>query len=217
MKVFVVGANGQVGQEVVRTLQEDTKHEVTAMVRKEEQQQQWQAKEVASVLADLTGPVEDLAKAMKGHDAVIFAAGSGGSTGADQTLLIDLDGAVKTVEAAEQAGVTRYIMLSAFGAGDRGNWNDEMKPYYAAKYYADHHVQESSLDWTILRPGALVNEAATDKYAAGEAAKPGEITRPDVAHALAHLVDNSSTYGKAIELVNGDHSFEAALKAGNIG
>lgn len=214
MKVFVVGANGQVGQELVNTLHKDEAHEVTAMVRKDEQQKEFEQKGVHAVLADLEGSVDDLAKAMNGYDAVIFAAGSGGSTGADMTLLIDLDGAVKTVEAAEKAGVKRYVMLSAFGAGDRSTWSDEIKPYYVAKYYADHHVEESSLDWTILRPGALTNDAPTGRYAAGKDAKPGDITRDDVAHALAHVVGDSSTYGKSIELVNGDQELGDALKSG---
>ena len=214
MKVFVVGANGQVGHELVHTLHKDEHHEVTAMVRKEEQQKEFEDKGIHSVLADLEGTVEDLADAMKGYDAVIFAAGSGGSTGQDMTLLIDLDGAVKTVEAAEQAGVKRYVMLSAFGVGDRSTWSDEIKPYYVAKYYADHHVEESSLDWTILRPGALTDDEPTGKFAAGSDAKPGDITRHDVAHALAHVVDDSSTSRKSIELVNGDHSLADALKSG---
>lgn len=214
MKIFIVGANGQVGQELVRTLHEEQNHEVTAMVRKKEQQQQLEQQGIHSVVADLTGSVAALADAMKGHDAVIFAAGSGGSTGLDMTLLIDLDGAVKTVEAAEQAGVKRYVMLSAFGAGNRETWSDEIKPYYVAKYYADHHVEESTLDWTILRPGALTDDPATGKFAAGKEAEPGAITRADVAHALAHVVGDSSTYGQAIELVNGEKSIEAALKSG---
>lgn len=214
MKVFVVGANGQVGQHLVDKLHKDAHHEVTAMVRKKEQQQELEEKGIHTVLADLEGSVDDLAKAMKGYEAIIFAAGSGGATGQDMTLLIDLDGAVKTVEAAEKAGAKRYIMLSAYGAGDRSTWSDVIKPYYVAKYYADHHVQESSLDWTILRPGALTDDAATGKYAAGKDAKPGDITRADVAYALAHLLDDSSTYGKAIELVNGNHDFKAALQSG---
>lgn len=214
MKIFIVGANGQVGQELVRTLHEEQNHEVTAMVRKKEQQQQLEQQGIHSVVADLTGSVTALADAMKGHDAVIFAAGSGGSTGLDMTLLIDLDGAVKTVEAAEQAGVKRYVMLSAFGAGNRETWSDEIKPYYVAKYYADHHVQESSLDWTIMRPGALTDDPPTGKFAAGMEAKPGPITRADVAHALAHVVGDASTYGQAIELVNGEKSMEDALKSG---
>ncbi|WP_342526553.1 SDR family oxidoreductase [Chryseomicrobium sp. FSL W7-1435] len=214
MKVFVIGANGQVGHELVNTLHKNEHHEVTAMVRKEEQQKELEDKGITSVIADLEGSVDELAEAMKGQDAVIFAAGSGGGTGQDMTLLIDLDGAVKTVEAAEQAGVQRYVMLSAFGVGDRSTWSDEIKPYYVAKYYADHHVEESSLDWTILRPGALTDDAATGKYAAGKDAEAGEITRNDVAHALAHIVDDSSTSKKAIELVNGKHPIEAALKSG---
>lgn len=211
MKVVVIGANGQIGQYVVKELQQSDTHSVTAVVRKEEQAEQLRASNIQAIVADLEGSVEDLAKAITGTNAVIFIAGSGGHTGPDKTLLIDLDGAVKTMEAAKQVGVERYIMVSAYDADNRTNWNETMRPYYVAKHYADRMLEASSLNYTIVRPGGLVNEPAIRKIAVGVEAKPSTITREDVAHTLIATLDNKKTFRRAFNLVNGDHSIETAL------
>lgn len=66
--------------------------------------------------------------------------------------MIDLDGAVKTVEAAEMVGIKRFIMVSAIQAHKRESWNEKMVPYYVAKYYADKILEQSELTYTIIRP-----------------------------------------------------------------
>lgn len=78
--------------------------------------------------------VDSIATAAKGCDAIVFTAGSGGKTGDDKTLLIDLDGAGKTIEAAEKAGIDRFIMVSAIQANNRDNWHHNILPYYAAVF-----------------------------------------------------------------------------------
>ncbi|MBD1301100.1 NAD(P)H-binding protein, partial [Pseudomonas aeruginosa] len=123
MNVLVIGANGQIGKFLVQQLAQEGKHQVTAMIRKPEQADALEQLGASVVIGDLEGSVEDLAEAMKDHNAIVFTAGSGGSTGADKTLLIDLDGAVKTMEAAQQQGITRYILVSAFGADQREKWS----------------------------------------------------------------------------------------------
>lgn len=100
MKVFVVGANGQIGKHLVNLLKNSDDHTVRAMVRKKEQVAEFEEQGIDTSLADLEGNVDNIANAASGCDAVVFAAGSGGHTGADKTMLIDLDGAVKTMEAA---------------------------------------------------------------------------------------------------------------------
>ncbi|SPT61477.1 Uncharacterised protein [Aerococcus viridans] len=82
-------------------LNESETHSVRAFVRKEEQAKELESKGIETHLGNLEGSVSDLKEAVKGTDAVVFTAGSGGSTGADKTLLIDLDGAVKVMEAAQ--------------------------------------------------------------------------------------------------------------------
>lgn len=212
MKVIVIGANGQIGQLVVKELQKSDIHSVTAVVRKEEQAEKLIADNIQAMVADLEGTVEELTEIFSGTDAIIFAAGSGGHTGPDKTLLIDLDGAVKTMEAAKQAGVDRYIMVSAFDADKRQNWNEGMRPYYVAKHYADRMLEASGLNYTIVRPGGLVNEPPTLKITAEAEAKPGTITRADVAHTLISILENKKTYRRSFNLVNGENPIDTAIE-----
>src|SRR5699024_1874158 len=163
MKVLVVGANGQIGKQIVKQLQNNDQHTVRAMVRKEEQAEELKKNGVDAVIANLEGSKNSIVKAAKGCEAVIFTAGSGGSTGPDKTLLVDLDGAVKTIEAAEEAGAERFVMVSALQANNRENWNEKIRHYYAAKHYSDRILEASNLSYTIVRPGGLLNEEGTGK------------------------------------------------------
>lgn len=212
MNVFVIGANGQIGRQLVERLHEAGDHHVTAMVRKEEQLEALKSKGINGVFGDLEGPVDELTKAIEGADVVVFAAGSGGSTGADKTLLIDLDGAAKSIEAAQANGnVKHFVMVSALKAEDRSAWPDSMKPYYVAKHHADRLLESSGLTYTIVRPGALTDDAGTGKVKTGDVST-GEIPRADVAHFLAHVIEHGDKVkNKAIDLVSGDTAIESSL------
>ncbi|MFJ7755432.1 SDR family oxidoreductase [Peribacillus muralis] len=212
MKVFVVGANGQIGKHLVDLLNDSQEHRVRAMIRKEEQRKHFEKNGIESVVVSLTGSVEEIANAAKGCDAIVFTAGSGGSTGADQTLLIDLDGAVKTIEAAENLGIDRFIMVSAFQANNRDNWNEAIKPYYVAKHYADRALLQSDLLYTIIRPGGLVNEPGTGKVTAAEGVDRGSISREDVARTILAALAEENTYRRSFDLVAGDTAISAALR-----
>ncbi|MBT2667469.1 SDR family oxidoreductase [Bacillus sp. ISL-4] len=212
MKVFVVGANGQIGKYLVDLLKDSPEHSVRAMVRKEEQSRHLEKSGIESVVVSLTGSVEELTNAAKGCDTIVFTAGSGGSTGADQTLLIDLDGAVKTIEAAENLGIKRFIMVSAFQANNRENWNEAIKPYYVAKHYADRALLQSDLNYTIIRPGGLVNEPGTGKVAAAEELERGSIAREDVARTIFASLTEENTYKRSFDLISGDTAIAEALR-----
>src|SRR5699024_1511816 len=106
--VFVIGANGRIGKQLVGLLHQSDKHTVRAMVRDKDQKEFLEDGGVEAVLADLEhSTVEELAEAAKDCDAIVFTAGSGPNTGADKTILVDLDGAAKSIEAAEIAGIKR--------------------------------------------------------------------------------------------------------------
>ncbi len=212
MNVLVIGANGQIGQKVVNLLQESEEHTVKAMVRKEEQASALAKQGVESVVASLEDSVDELANAITGSDAVIFTAGSGGKTGSDKTLLVDLDGAVKTVEASEKLGINRYVMVSAFQANNRKNWNDSLLPYYAAKHYADKALEASSLSYTIVRPGGLLNEEGTGKVAIGEQLDRGSVPREDVAQVVVDSLTTQNVNNRAFDLTSGDTPIKEALQ-----
>lgn len=216
MKVLVVGANGKIGSQVVNMLEESGTHSVTAFVRKEDQVEELKQKGIKAHLGNLEGPISDLEEAVKGMDAVVFSAGSGGSTGADKTLLIDLDGAVKVMEAAQHVGVNRFVLVSAFGADNRENWSEDMAPYYVAKHYADKALQQTELDYTIVRPGGLLDEPAKDTIKVGPSIQLSEsdyktIPREDVAKVIVASLDNEKTYRKTFDLLTGEQSIEEAL------
>ncbi|MBT2571392.1 SDR family oxidoreductase [Planococcus sp. ISL-110] len=205
MNVLVIGANGQVGRNVVKELAESN-HQATAMVRKEEQVDKM--KELGAdkvVLADLE---KDFSDAFKGVDAVIFAAGSGPSTGADKTLTIDLWGSVKAAQYAQEKGIKRFVQLGSVGSNDPDAGGEAMKPYLVAKRTADDLLQTTDLDYTIVRPGALSDEDKSEKIEVslkGFSSLEGRsIPRADVAHILVGVLDRSNTYNKVFEVLQGD-------------
>lgn len=212
MKVFVVGANGQIGRHLIQKLKRNEEHTPKAMVRNEEQSLQLKNEGIETVIANLEDTVETIADAVKGCDAIVFTAGSGGKTGADKTLLIDLDGAVKTMEAAEKVGIKRFIIVSALQAHHRENWNDSIKPYYVAKHYADRVLVSSDLDYTIIRPGGLLNEPGTGKVSIAENLQRGAISREDVAELIIACLNVKNTLRRSFDVVAGETPINVAIK-----
>jgi len=204
MNVLVIGANGKVGSHVVHKLKE-AGHAPVAMLRKEEQAEQFAKEHVKTVLADLEG---DFHKAFNDVDAVVFAAGSGPNTGADKTIIIDQEGAIESVDLARKHGVKRFVLLSSMGA-DNPKAADQIKHYLYAKHRADQHLQDSGLNYKILRPGALTNDQGTGKVNLHEG-KPekGSIPRDDVAEVLAELVMTPSDENKIFNVIEGDQSIK---------
>lgn len=211
MKVLVVGANGQIGRHFVKMLTKSKHHIPKAMIRKEEQVSFFNSLGVETVLSSLEDSVEEITVAMKGCDAAVFAAGSGGKTSADKTLLVDLDGAAKTIEAAERTGTKRFLMISAINADKRDMWKEDLAHYYVAKHHADNILRASGLVYTIVRPGLLTNEPATGKILAVTDLDSGEISREDVARVLLEALDNEHVFNKTFAVVSGDSDIKSAL------
>lgn len=212
LKVCVIGANGQIGKQLVQLLHESEAHSVRAMVRSDEQAQALRENGIEAVVANLEGTVDEIADAVNGSDTIVFTAGSGGHTGADKTLLVDLDGAIKSVEAAEKTGVNRYIMVSALQAHNRENWNEKIRHYYVAKHYADKALMDSNLTYTIVRPGGLTNEKGTGKVAIAENLPRATVTREDVAKTVFASLDEKNTYNRSFDLIQGEDGIAEALK-----
>jgi uncharacterized protein YbjT (DUF2867 family) len=213
VKVFVIGANGQIGKHIVSMLKDSEDHTVKAMVRKEAQAEELKKEGVEAAVANLEGSAGEIQEAMAGSDAVIFTAGSGGSTGADKTMLVDLDGAIKSIEAAEKAGVSRFVMVSALQAHNRESWGEGTPSYYyVAKHYADRALMNSSLTYTIIRPGGLLNESGTGKVTAAENLDMKTIPREDVARTVIESLTETNTYHRGFDLLSGETEIKEALK-----
>ena len=198
MKVLVAGAHGKTARRLVRMLAQDG-HEVRGLVRKEEQMPDVGADGAEPVLVDLEEEEVEgaVGRAVEGCDAVIFAAGAGPGSGAARKETMDYRGAAKLVEAAERHGARRYLMLSSMGAGNPEGGSEAMQPYLFAKARADERLQESGLDYTIIRPGSLTDEEGMGRIEAAETlGRRGEISRDDVARTFAEALEMTSTYHK---------------------
>ncbi|MFC5712611.1 SDR family oxidoreductase [Thalassorhabdus alkalitolerans] len=212
MRVLIVGANGKVARHSLRHFKDSDKHEAVAMIRKEEQASELKELGAAeTVIADLEG---DISHAFNGIDAVIFAAGSGPHTGADKTVLIDLWGAIKTIDEAKKQGVNRFVMISAINVDDPEEAPEKMRHYVVAKKLADDHLKASGLDYTIVRPGPLTNDDPTGQLLIEEKIghRNGEITRGDVGHVVFETVDKENTHHKVFEILNGEALLEEAIQ-----
>jgi uncharacterized protein YbjT (DUF2867 family) len=189
-------------------------HEVRGLVRKEKQMPDVEADGADPLLVDLEEEgVGAVGRAVDGCDAVIFAAGAGPGSGAARKETMDYGGAVKLVEAAEQHNARRYLMLSSMGAGDPEGGSEAMRPYLRAKARADERLQESGLDYTIIRPGSLTDEEEAGRIEAEESlGRRGEISRADVARTFAEALGAKNTYRKTFEILAGNTPIREALE-----
>jgi uncharacterized protein YbjT (DUF2867 family) len=212
-KTLVIGANGQIGKQLIARMTA-AGMPVKAMVRDSQQAKSMQAIGAETIVADLEDALPDAAFA--DCDKVVFTAGSGGKTGADKTILIDLWGAVKAVDMAKKHTVKQFVMVSARDAGDPENGTPAIKHYNICKHFADKHLLESGVPYTILRPGRLTDEPATGRITTRRPDNKDEmiITRADVAACVLQCLDHSEAINQVDELYNGDMPIaEAFIKA----
>ncbi|PHR93529.1 MAG: NAD-dependent dehydratase [Leeuwenhoekiella sp.] len=206
--ILVAGANGTTGKKIITYLKESQYFNPVAMVRKAEQQKQFEIQDIDTVLGDLE---EDLTDVVKGIDKVIFAAGSGGHTGPEKTTAVDQEGAKSLIDASKKAGIKKFVMLSSINADDPSS-SDKLQHYLEAKKNADEHLMNSGLNYTIVRPGSLTNDSGTREIKASKKVDYGEITRDDVAYTLVHVLNDDVAQNAVFEMIEGDTRIEDAIK-----
>jgi uncharacterized protein YbjT (DUF2867 family) len=209
-RVVVIGGHGKVALELARILTERG-DEVDSVFRNPDHSDDVAATGARPVVADIERLDTDaLADLVAGHDAVVFSAGAGGGN-PERTYAVDRDAAIRVIDAAGQAGAPRFVMVSYFGAGpDHGVPPDD--PFFAyaeAKAAADAYLRASELAWTVLGPGRLTLHAPTGKIALAQG--KGEVSRADVALAVAAALADDSTIRRTIEFNNGDIPIADAL------
>jgi uncharacterized protein YbjT (DUF2867 family) len=209
-RVVVIGGHGKVALELARILTERS-DEVDSVFRNPDHSDDVAATGAHPVVADIERlDTNALADLVAGHDAVVFSAGAGGGN-PERTYAVDRDAAIRVIDAAGQAGVPRFVMVSYFGAGpDHGVPPDD--PFFAyaeAKAAADAYLRASELAWTVLGPGRLTLDAPTGKIVLAQ--DKGEVSRADVALVVAAALADDSTVRRTIEFNNGDIPVAAAL------
>ncbi|HEY5114777.1 MAG TPA: SDR family oxidoreductase [Nakamurella sp.] len=215
MKVIIAGGHGKIGLRLARLLGEREEHPV-GLIRKAEQEGELIALGAHPVVFDLeSGSAADLAEILRGADAVVFAAGAGPGSGAARKDTMDRGGAMLLADAAELAGVRRYVMVSAIGADDgpSPDHDEVYAAYITAKKAADDEIRGRRLDWTILRPGRLTMSSGTGHVELAEHTERGQIPREDVAAVLLALLDEPGTAGLSLDVVGGTVPIHEAVAA----
>ena len=200
--ILVIGASGQIGKQATGKLLE-AGHKVIAPVRSPEKLEDIQSDNLTVKKQNLE---EDVSAHFNGVDSVVFTAGSGGNTGADKTLLIDLWAARNAVNYAKDANINQFIMVSSIGAGDPDGVDSAIKPYLVAKHMADEHLKNSNIPLVILRPGTLLNEPGTHLVTTDMPDNKDDavIPREDVATAIVECVSRSTNDNRVTYLFKGE-------------
>jgi len=211
MRVVIAGGHGQIALLLEKVLAERGDHPV-GVVRNPDHVDDVEATGAEAVVLDLEDTdVAALTDVVKGADAVVFAAGGGPNSGAARKETVDKGAAVLLADAAEQAGVRRYVMVSSMGTDKADPASDDVfQVYLRAKKAADDDLRARDLDWTVVRPGRLTDETPTGRVQVGTLPR-GEISRADVASVLATVLTEDATIGKTFDLLAGHQTVEAAL------
>jgi len=211
MRVVIAGGHGQIALHLERLLAA-AGHVPLGVVRNPDHVPDLEAAGAEAVVLDLErATAADLAAVVAGADAVVFAAGGGPGSGAARKDSVDRGAAALLADAATQAGVRRYVMVSSMGT-DRADpaSDDVFQVYLRAKKAADDDLRARDLDWTIVHPGRLTDDPPTGLVCVGRLDR-GEVTRADVAAVLVAVLGTPSTVGADFDLLNGDAPVPEAL------
>ena len=211
MRVVIAGGHGQVALLLERRLTE-IGDEAVGIVRNPDHVADVEATGAEAAVLDLEhATVEEVAALLAGADAVVFAAGGGPGSGAARKETVDKGAAILLADAAEQAEVRRYVMVSSMGT-DRADpdSDDVFQVYLRAKRAADDDLRARDLDWTVVHPGRLTDEPGTGRVRVGRLER-GDVPRADVAAVIAAALHDDRTVGRDFDLLAGDTPVEEAL------
>ena len=210
MDVLVAGGHGQVSRRLLRLLAKRG-HTARGLIRNPNHVADLEDDGAHPVLCDLE--TDDVRPHVGGAYAIVFAAGAGPGSGPERKKTVDLGGALKCIEAAQELGVPRFLMVSSMGTRHLDP-ADPMHAYLEAKAQADAALVDSGLGWTIVRPGRLTDEPGTTRVElAPEIRRRGDIPRDDVALVLFHCLLADNTLKVSFDLLSGAVPAEAAVRA----
>jgi len=216
MRVVIAGGHGKIALLLERFLAERGDQPI-ALIRNPAHVADVRQAGAEPVRCDLeAASADDVAVLLSGADAVVFAAGAGAGSGAPRKDSVDRAASVLMADAAEQAGVRRFVQISSMGAGQppRPGTGEVWAAYIAAKTAAEADLRARDLDWTILRPGGLTDAPATGRIRLAPPPLPrGKIPRADVAAVIAALLDTPGTRHQTLELIGGDSPVAAAVRS----
>lgn len=215
MRVVIVGGHGKIAL-ITERLLSARGDSVAGLIRNPDHADEVRVAGAEPIVVDLENTTNGVVSThLRGADAVIFAAGAGPGSGAARKETVDRDAAILLADAAEAAGVTRYVMVSAMGADPDipvDPDEDVFVTYLRAKGAADDVIRSrTELLATIVRPGQLTDDDATGKVTIAEHTGRGSIPRADVAAVLVAVLDAPQTAGTTFDVISGDTEIDTAL------
>jgi len=215
-RIAIIGGHGKIALHLAGHLT-TAGNEVTSFIRNPDQSADISATGATPLVADVeTLSADELATLLAGFDALVWSAGAGGGAGTERTYAVDRDAAIRSMDAAHQAGVHRYVMVSYKGSrADHGaSPDDGMFAYYEAKAAADDYLRGTDLSWTILGPSGLNLDAATGLITVDSGPSTESTSRENVALVAQAVLNQPGTVGRFIEFTDGATPIETALTAG---
>jgi uncharacterized protein YbjT (DUF2867 family) len=210
--VAIAGAHGKVARKLARLLL-GRGDRVRGLIRNPAHADDLRSDGSKPIVCDLeSAGDEEIAAAIDGADAAVFAAGAGPGSGAERKLTIDRDGAIKLLHACVSVDVPRYVMVSSIGAENPPGGDDTFSVYLRAKAEADAALRASDRDWTIVRPVFLSDARGSGRVQIGTEPLEGEVPREDVAAVLATLVHEPRAIHVTLYVSAGDTPIEQALE-----
>jgi nucleoside-diphosphate-sugar epimerase len=219
MRIVLAGAHGQIARRLGRLLTARG-DEVVGIVRNPDHEADLRDDGMEPAVLDLeSASVDDVSAVLAEADVAVFAAGAGPGSGAARKDTVDRGAAVLLADAAEWAGVRRYLLVSSIGVdqvadGATPEGMDEVfLAYLRAKLAAEENLlARDGLAVTVLRPGGLTDDAGTGRVTLAPSVERGSIPRDDVAAVLVALLD-AGLAGAVLELVSGTTPVAEAVTA----
>jgi uncharacterized protein YbjT (DUF2867 family) len=201
--IAVTGGTGFVGATLIR-LAVAQGFQIRALTRKS----QPPTNGVIWVRGALDQP-ESLAQLLEGSDAVIHVAGVTNSPTREGFVAGNINGTRAIIEAAQETGIKRFIHVSSLSAREPG-----LSTYGWSKAEAEHVVEKSGLDWTMVRPPAIFGPGDTDHLDMFKAARFKLLPLPpqgrmsvlevsDLGRLLLALVFAPESVGKCLDADDG--------------
>ncbi|BCW46497.1 NAD(P)-binding oxidoreductase [Arthrobacter sp. StoSoilB5] len=215
-RIAIIGGHGKVALHLSRILSGEG-HDVTSFIRNPNHVADVTETGAAAQVLDVeNSTTAELAQALQGHHAVVWSAGAGGGNPA-RTYAVDRDAAIRSMDAAQEAGIKRYVMVSYIGSSkDHGVSEDHpFFPYAESKAVADDYLRSTGLDWTVLGPGTLTEEPASGMIDVNPA-NPGngtQTSRANVALVAAAVLELPGTIHRTITFKDGSVDVVDALTA----
>jgi putative NADH-flavin reductase len=205
MNITIIGASGGIGLEAVKRGL-NRKHTITTLSRSEIKLEE--KEKLKMIIGDATNKA-DLLNAIQNAEAIIVTLGTVKNT-KSTTLFSDFAKLMVEINRENRIDIP-FLFVTGFGAGESKNYVSWLiklflkyllKDVYADKTKMEEIITESDLNWTVVRPGRLLDKALTEKYRVEnklfKGINIGGINRADVADFLIKQAENQTELKKYI-------------------